>query len=550
MAAAAPGALPATLTATVPAGVGRPGLLDGVDRVPGRTENGRGEAPPSFSIRGGPTSIHANLDDLERGGFLLAAATDEAAALSMRAAGAGSLLALAAAQTGAGRVLAARTGTLSSGLLSISAEADVLYLGVRSSAEAYRNAEAAAQRAVVELAGSAAFVAAGVLALSNQPIPQPITELAIQAAPEVIAGLLGTLSLGLGVGFRVASDVAGHAARDDGVSGALSGPERLWPLLTVLGSGAGIVQIGPVRTKEKVPVADEWDETWTPRGQGTTTNVMDHLDRAREANPGSIQITRITPDAPGAPETVWLVAIPGTQPGDSKDASGWSTNPLGLDGNAEALAFDSQHMTAALDGALRQAGAAQGDSLVLTGYSQGGMHATRAAADPRITATYDVQGLMTIGSPTGEMAVPEGVETVHLEHEEDLPAAADGRPNPQGAHRATITVSGYREELYPEGRDLMSGHHFENYRFHGERIDADPEAARLAPALAHLGSLTAAGGVTRSVQLERIRPGNPRHPSEYGRLGSRSGPDGSGGPGGLTRARQPPPRPVPTLILP
>ncbi|GAA1124588.1 hypothetical protein GCM10009670_15010 [Citricoccus alkalitolerans] len=518
MGAAAPGALPATsiLTTIVPAGVGRPGLLDGVDDVPGRSGDGRGEATPSFSIRGGPTSIHANLDDLERGSFLLAAATVEAAALSMRAAGAGSLLALAAAQTGAGRVLAARTATLSSGLLSISAEADVLYLGVRSSAEAYRSAEAAAQRAVVELAGGAAFVSAAVLALSNQPIPQPIAELAIQAAPEVIAGLLGTLSLGLGVGFRVASDVAGHAARDEGVSGALSGPERLWPLLTVLGSGAGIVQIGPVRTKEKVPAADEWDESWTPQERGTVTNVMDHLDQAREAEPGSIQITRITPDvssAPGAPATVWLVAIPGTQPGDSKDASGWSTNPLGLDGNAEALAFDSQHMTAALDDALRQAGAGQGDALVLTGYSQGGMHAARAAADPRITATYDVRGLMTIGSPTGEMAVPEGVETVHLEHEEDLPAAADGRPNPQGAHRATITVSGYREELYPEGRDLMSGHHFENYRFHGERIDADPEAARLAPALAHLGALTAAGGVTRSVQLERIRPGNPRHPS-------------------------------------
>lgn len=509
LAAAAPG----TMTATVPAGVGRPGLLDGVDGVPGRTEDGRSAAPPSFSLRGGPTSIHANLDDLERGSFLLAAATDEAAALSMRAAGAGSVLALAAAQTGAGRALAARTATLSSGLLSISAEADVLYLGVRSAAEAYRNAEAAAQRAVVELAGHAGFVSAAVLALSNQPIPQPITELAVQAAPEVIAGLLGTLSLGLGVGFRVASDAAGYAARDEGVSGALSGPERLWPLLSVLGSGAGIVQIGPVRTQEKVPLADEWDETWTPEGRGTITQVMDHLDRARAAAPGSIQITRINPDAPGTPETVWLVAIPGTQPGDSKDASGWSTNPLSMDGNAEALAFDSQHMTAAIDDALRQAGAGQGDALVLTGYSQGGMHAARAAADPRIAATYDVQGLMTIGSPTGEMAVPEGVETVHLEHEEDLPAAADGRPNPQGAHRATITVSGYREELYPEGRDLMSGHLFENYRFHGERIDADPEVAHRAPALAHLGTLTAAGGVTRSVQLERVRPGNPRHPS-------------------------------------
>ncbi|REE04853.1 hypothetical protein C8E99_2709 [Citricoccus muralis] len=512
MAAAAPGALPATLTATVPAGVGRPGLLDGVDGVPGRTENGRGEAPPSFSIRGGPTSIHANLDDLERGGFQLAAATDEAAVLSVRAAGAGSLLALAAAQTGTGRVLAARTATLSSGLLSISAEADVLYLGVRSSAEAYRSAEVAAQRAVVELAGGAAFVSAAVLAVSNQPIPQPITELAIQTAPEVIVGLLGTLSLGLGVGFRVASDVAGHAARDEGVSGSLSGPERLWPLLTVLGSGAGIVQIGPVRTKEKVPLADEWDETWTPEGEGAISNVMSHLDLAREAEPGSVQITKITPSGPGNPETVWLVSLPGTQTGDFKDTSGWSTNPWDMGGNAEALALDSQHVTAAVDEALRAAGAGQDDALVMTGYSQGGLHAARIAADERIAGSYDVQGLLTIGSPTGEIRVPDSVEAVHLEHDQDLPAAADGRANPPAANRTTLTVSGYDEALYPEGKDVMSGHVFENYAFHAALLDQDPDVARQVPALEHIAALTAGGGVTRSVQLERVRPGNPRNP--------------------------------------
>lgn len=505
MAAAAPG----TLTATVPAGVGRPGLLDG---FPGRMEGGRGEAPVSYSVHGGPTSIHANLDDLERGSLLLAAATDEAAALSVRAAGAGSLLALAAAQTGAGRALAARTATLSSGLLSISAEADVLYLGVRSSAEAYRNAEAAAQRAVIELAGHAAFVSAGVLALSNEPIPQPITELAIQAAPEVIAGLLGTLSLGLGVGFRVASDVAGRAARDEGATGALSGPEQLYPLATSLGRATGLVQIGPVRVKDRLPPAEQWEETWTAEGEGPISNVMSHLNLARQAAPGSIQITKFTPEGPGASEAVWVVSLPGTQTGDFHDANGWSTNPWDMGGNAEALALDSQHVSAAVDEALRAAGAGRDDALVLTGYSQGGLHAARIAADARIAENYDVQGLFTIGSPTGEISVPASVEAAHLEHDEDLPAAADGRANPQAANRATITVSGYDESLYPEGKDMMSGHAFENYAFHAALLDRNPDVARQAPALEHIAALAAGGGVTRSVQLERTRPGNPRSP--------------------------------------
>ncbi|GAA1682149.1 hypothetical protein GCM10010977_31060 [Citricoccus zhacaiensis] len=542
MAAAAPG----TMTAIVPVGVGRPGLMDG---FPGRTEGGRGEAPASFSVHGGPTSIHANLDDLERGSLLLAAATDEAAALSMRAAGAGSLLALAAAQTGAGRALAARTAILSSGLLSISAEADVLNLGVRSSAEAYRNAEAAAQRAVIELAGGAAFVSAAVLALSNHPIPQPITELAIQAAPEVIAGLLGTLSLGLGVGFRVASDVAGYAARDEGATGALSGPEQLYPLATALGRAAGIVQIGPVRTKEKVPPADEWKETWTPEGEGSISTVMSHLDLAREAAPGSVQITRITPEGAGTPETVWLVSLPGTQTGDFHDANGWSTNPWDMGGNAEALALDSQHVSAAVDEALRAAGAGQDDALVLTGYSQGGLHAARIAADVRIAEHYDVQGLLTIGSPTGEISVPASVEAAHLEHDHDVPAAADGRANPQAANRTTITVSGYDESLYPEGKGVMSGHSFENYAFHAALLDRNPDVARQVPALEHIAALTVGGGVTRSVQLERIRPGNPRSPLGAG-ASSSSGP-GSGGDGGSNRQgrRALPPAPL-QLILP
>ncbi|NUL45436.1 hypothetical protein F7P69_09550 [Cellulosimicrobium funkei] len=506
-------------TIPVPAGVGRPGLLDGTD-VPGRggapsgTGTGVADAgePPSYSVRGGPGSIHANLDELERGSLLLAGATEEAAALSLRAAGWGSLMAVAAAYTSTGRTLTGRTAELSDGLLAVSTEADVLALAVRTAAHTYREAEAAAQRRMAELCGGAAVVSALGLGLSGQPLPVHLTELAIQATPEVVAGLLGLMAPGLGRGYLIASEVAGRAARDEGATGALSGPEQLYPLVTALGRASGLVQIGPVRVKEKPPPAEEWGQTWTPEGGGGISGLMSHLDLAREAAPGSVQITKITPEGPGAPETVWLVALPGTQTGDHKDASGWSTNPWDMGGNAEAMALDSQHVSAAVDEALRAAGAGQDDALVLTGYSQGGLHAARIAADERIAENYDVQGLLTIGSPTGEISVPASVEAAHLEHHEDFPAAADGRANPQSANRATITVSGYDESLFPEKKDLMSGHAFENYAFHAAMLDRDPDVARQAPALEHIAALTAGGGVTRSVQFERIRPGNPRNP--------------------------------------
>lgn len=495
-------------TVPVPAGVGRPGLLDGVEDPMQYASPPK----PSFSIRGGPGSIHANLDDLERGSLLLMGATDEASALSLRAAGWGTLMSVAAAHTGAGQVLAGRTAELSAGLMSLSAEAGLLAQTVRTAARTYREAEAAAQRGMQELLGVPAFISALGIGLSGQPLPVPLTELALQATPEVLAGILGMMVPGLGKGFLITSEVAGRAARDEGATGALSGPEQLYPLVTALGRAAGLVQIGPVRAAGKLPPADEWDQTWTPTGAGTVSHVMSHLDLAREAEPGSVQITRITPNVPGQPETVWLVSLPGTQTGDFKNASGWSTNPWDMGGNAEAMALDSQHVSTAVDEALRAAGAAPDDALVLTGYSQGGLHAARIAADERIAGSYDVQGLLTIGSPTGEITVPASVEAVHLEHDQDLPSAADGRANPQAANRATLTVSGYDETLYPEGKDLMSGHSFENYAFHAGLLDQDPEVARQAPALEHIAALTAGGGVTRSVQFERIRPGNPRNP--------------------------------------
>ncbi|MEV4901137.1 hypothetical protein AB0K08_07300 [Citricoccus sp. NPDC055426] len=493
----------------MPAGVGRPGLLEGLE-ARGRYAS-PGE-PPSFSVRGGPGSIHANLDELERGSLLLTGATDEAAALSLRAAGWGSLISVAAAHTVTGRVLPGRTAELSAGLMAVSAEASVLAVAVRTAARTYREAETAARRRMEELLGPVAFVGALGLGLSGQPLPLPLTELALQATPEVLAGVLGLMAPGLGRGFLIASEVAGRAARDEGATGALSGPEQLYPLVTALGRATGLVQIGPVRLKGALPPADQWDQTWAPEGEGSISNVMSHLDLARGAAPGSIQITRFTPDGPGTSGTVWLVSLPGTQTGDYRDASGWSTNPWDVGGNAEAMALDSQHVSAAVGAALRAAGAGQDDALVLTGYSQGGLHAARIAADERIAETYDVQGLFTIGSPTGEIRVPATVEAGHLEHDEDFPAALDGRANPQAANRATITVSGYDESLYPEGKDLMSGHSFDNYGFHAALLDQDPDVARQAPAIEHIAALTAGGGVTRSVQFERIRPGNPRHP--------------------------------------
>ena len=513
-------------------GVGRPGLLEG---MPGGTAHDRTvQAPPrtvagpSFSVRGGPTSIHANLDELERGSMLLAEAAAESTALALRAAGWGSLMTVAAQQSPLAWALGARTAELSSGLLAVGAEAEGLEHAVGFSVRSYREAEGRALRAFQDVAGVPAFVLALGLAWEGRPVPVPLVDLAIQGAPDVVAAVLGAASGGLVTGFWITSDVTGRLARDDGRTGPLTGAERLYPLITTGGIMTGLVQIGPVRVRSVGEATDEY------RMDGSLTGLMEQLDHTREdvAGPGAVQVTRVSPDAEDAPERVWLVAIPGTQGGDYRDADGWSTNAFDMGGNAEAMALDSQHVAKGIHEALAAAGARPGDAVVPMGYSQGGIHAARLAADPRLAEVYDMQGLVTVGSPTGEIALDQDIEALHLEHDQDVVTGLDGRGNPQGVNRTTVTFSGYVEGAAPDRTTTSSAHGFGNYRAHVARLEGDPGglpdgqdgtaggdadrpapgAARLAPAQEHLAWLTTGTAVSRTVTLERTRPGQPRSP--------------------------------------
>lgn len=512
-------------------GVGRPGLLEGAPggNVQGWTLQGPSRAPagPSFAVRGGPASIHANLDELERGSMLLAEAAAESTALALRAAGWGSLMTVAAGQSPLAGALGAGTAELSSGLLAVGAEAEVLEQAVGFSVRSYREAEERALRMVQSVLGAPALLAGAVLASHGRPVPVPVTELALHGVTELSMALLGVMSPGAAVGLRIVSDVTGSMARDQGGVGPLTAPERLYPLITTGGIMTGLVQIGPVQVRSMGQATDEY------RMDGSLSGLMEQLDGTREdvAGPGAIQVTRVSPDAEDAPDRVWVVSLPGTQSPAHPGGDGWSANPFDASGNGEAVALDSQHVAAAVHEALGAAGAAQGDTVVLSGYSQGGLHAARAAADPRIAADFDVQGVYTVGSPTGEIALDQQVEALHLEHLEDPVPAVDGRGNPQGVNRTTVTFSGYVEGAEPEGATLVSAHGFENYRAHVAHLeghpgglldgrdgtagsDADRLAAgvRLAPAQEHLAWLTTGTAVSRTVTLERTKPGQPRNP--------------------------------------
>ncbi|GAA3683935.1 hypothetical protein GCM10023081_22020 [Arthrobacter ginkgonis] len=159
---------------------------------------------------------------------------------------------------------------------------------------------------------------------------------------------------------------------------------------------------------------------------------------------------------------VHVVTFPGTQ---AEEALGVGLNPWDAGGVSEALGLGSQHVAAATLEALEAVGARPGESLVLTGYSQGGVHAANVAVDPRIAAAYKVDYVVTTGSPVGNVPLPETVRGLHLEHVDDPVPGADGIPNPDTRNQVTVYLDGYAPGTDRNAGGFGAAHGLGNYAY-------------------------------------------------------------------------------------
>ncbi len=76
-----------------------------------------------------------------------------------------------------------------------------------------------------------------------------------------------------------------------------------------------------------------------------------------------------------------------------------------------------------------EAGIRPGQPVMLTGHSQGGIIAATLAADPDFRARYDVESVVTAGSPVARFDIPPSVSVLALEHDQDVVPMLDGREN-------------------------------------------------------------------------------------------------------------------------
>lgn len=147
---------------------------------------------------------------------------------------------------------------------------------------------------------------------------------------------------------------------------------------------------------------------------------------------GTLAVERVTHDDG---TTSWTVLVPGTQSLVS------ATHPFDGLSDLELMAHEASELTDAVTQALDEAGAGAGEPVVLVGHSLGGIAAVALASSPAFAEKHRVGGVVTAGAPTATFDTPRGVPVLHLENDEGLVAATDGRSsaeNPATADRVTV----------------------------------------------------------------------------------------------------------------
>ena len=159
-----------------------------------------------------------------------------------------------------------------------------------------------------------------------------------------------------------------------------------------------------------------------------------------------------------------IVYVPGTK--------AWSPvageNPLDLTSNVRAISPQTANQAAsqrALLAALAAANVGVGDRVLLVGHSQGGIIAANIAAQAH---EFQVEGLVTFGSPIAGVEVAPDTNVLALEHTNDPVPQLDGGANPIRENWVTVTE---HKALRP-GESLVGVHDLVGYVPLAAEVDA------------------------------------------------------------------------------
>ena len=162
-------------------------------------------------------------------------------------------------------------------------------------------------------------------------------------------------------------------------------------------------------------------------------DLLENADRLTSDGASDIGVQFLEYDD-GRPRQV-IVTLPGTTrlvPG--------SDTPTDISAGPLALQNLPTSYLAGVTQALELAGVTVADSILLVGYSLGGIIAAQLAQQLAGSRRYNVTNVVTAGSPITAIDIPNDVQVVALENEADFVPYLDPGPNEDSGNVVTVTV--------------------------------------------------------------------------------------------------------------
>lgn len=447
-----------------------------------------------YDVRGGPGSIRYSTVELERTTSMLRGAHEdlvEGAAFLARCPTFLDVKSVLDALVLRGHVSGLGTDVreLAAECSVRAGEAGTMALDVATARSRYEEAEAEAQREMNRLRGDRLPLTLMWDLAGNKGRPRT------QTTEDLINQLPGLL--GFPLGFMRDKD---HGGRFEEAY-----PDRLYPDLTDFLRRENLVDLNPIG------IVDQGQDR-VVEFDGSIESLVQLQELAEHESPGSLLVTRV--DAPAGP--VYVLTIPGTQSAPPRDAEGNVRrlqgegegrelgNPWDGQGIVEGMGNGSKNLVPSVEDALKRSGARNGDRVVVTGYSQGGIHAVNIVNDGHLNELFDFPHLSTFGSPTGRIPVPLDTHALHLEDRKDPVPGTDGGPNPDERNRLTVTFDGPGKTRSLGNDGFGEAHKLENYEAHARELRGATDPG-VVESLGLLGSLFGRPrqGRVRSFQLAR-----------------------------------------------
>ena len=140
---------------------------------------------------------------------------------------------------------------------------------------------------------------------------------------------------------------------------------------------------------------------------------------------------------------VWRVMLPSTQDWQLGMGGAFGDNGGVNDLGSNLALIMSPEMQAAYERAVIQAmhdaGIGPDDSVMLSGWSQGGILAGAMASDPN--SPFNIRAVVVAGAPIDHMDIPDSVSVIAIQHEGDHVPLLDGVPAHQGPNWVTVQAT-------------------------------------------------------------------------------------------------------------